>query len=119
MPVSWHKLVAALLLTCLLAGCGGSARAVKPLGRNWLTTKADVVEAAQRELALGSSSEQIEAFYREHEISYEFDGFGNARYEAVIRNVCCFLDHAIRVDFEVDAQGRLVRRSIEDSYTFL
>jgi hypothetical protein len=105
-------------LIVLLAAGSGAARAAprKPLGKDRFTTRRRVIETIERELRPGSSAAEIESFYRRHQIDFSYyDGC----YYAIIRDVCCWLDHAIHVDIDVDVQRRFVRARVEDSYTFL
>lgn len=83
-------------------------------------TKEKVEEMIKRELRVGSSTEDIEAFYKKNNISYSYDNFAK-RYQSTIRNIPTmpWLDKSIGIYIYVDDEKKFLKAEVDYSYTFL
>lgn len=82
-------------------------------------TKAlEVRELIASELRVGSTSEEIEAFFNKHEIDFSYDRFSE-RYQGIIRNVSDNkeVDQAVTIYIYVDKQKQFKSSEVNDSFT--
>jgi hypothetical protein len=112
----------AILIT-LLSGC--QAAVGEEMDRNSpagvheadpiiLNNAALVRDRIAKELRVGSTDREIEAFLDRHRIGFVWNEISE-QYEAIIRNVEPF--HSITIDVYVNGQRRFVRAEVNDSYT--
>lgn len=76
-------------------------------------TKQEISAMIRRELPVGASPSDIEAFFRKHKIQFSWDRFTGI-YVAIIRNVEPF--HSITIDISVDDKRRFVGAEVQDTY---
>ena len=72
------------------------------------------------ELAVGASSQDIEAFFERSGISYSYDTY-NERYQSIIRDVSpySFVDKAISIRIHTDSNKNFARAVVYSSYRSL
>lgn len=72
----------------------------------------------KNELAVGSSSQDIEQFFKTHNLVFSYDKFSK-RYQSIIRNVSPDpgVDQAIVIYLYVDDEKKFTREEVRDSFT--
>src|SRR5258708_8440802 len=95
-----------LLLACLSASiaCGREAEAM---------TKEHIRSLITKELTRGTRSDLVEAFFKRHDLNFDYDRFANG-YQGLVR-VSQY--HAITIYIYLDADKKFARAEVEDSFT--
>ena len=83
-------------------------------------TSGQVRSKIERELNVGDSAIEIEAFFKRFELEYSFNDLRkpNNHYSAIIRKGKSNY-HAITIRIYVDQNKRFLYAEVRDSYTFL
>lgn len=68
------------------------------------------------ELHFGTDSQEIEAFFERHGITYSYDRFQH-RYQAIIRDVSPALDQAVVIYIYIDEAGCFKHFEVHNSFT--
>ncbi len=70
------------------------------------------------ELAVGSSSQDIEQFFKTHDLPFSYDKYAK-KYHSIIRNVSPDpkVDQAIDIDLYVDDEKKFTKEEVRDTFT--
>jgi hypothetical protein len=115
------RLVVLLVPLLVTSACGDSF--VPPDKNNpvmtdhgkFIRSRDEVAAIVDKEIAVGSSADDVEQFYKRHRLGCSFDEFAN-RYQCLSRVTKL---HAIMIYISVDDRRRVVHTEIRDSFTGL
>ena len=107
-----------LLVSLLSSGCTNGDKFTL-IGIN-KTKAVEVRGLIANELSVGTSSYEVEAFFRRHNIGFSFNRF-DQRYQAIIRDVddSWIVDQAVVIHIYVDEEKSFVSSEVRDSFTAL
>ena len=105
------------LLLALLIGPGCDSEDRFMLGEYDEAKAEEIRQLIASELRVGSTADDIESFFKKHNITYSYDEF-SARYQAVMRNVTKTekMDHAIVIYIYVDKNMSFKSSELNDSF---
>ena len=110
--------VTLLLAVILSAGCDMGETMM--LGDYNKTIATEIRELIANELRVGSTSHEIESFFRKHEIDHSYNRFAE-RYKGIIRDISGNekVDQAVVIHIYVDDEKAFKSSEVYDSFTAL
>ena len=121
MKLPWKLLIQILILAILTVNVACSNDDENIVGKAISSTmnkdKAEEIrQLLATELQVGADAQEIEAFFKRHNITYSYDRF-NQSYNGIIRDVSPVLDQAIVIHVYVDEEKQFQRAEVSNSFT--